>query len=147
MSFLATHSSIRSLYVSKSDINPYADGEKSILPNLHTISVTPRFMSGLAHKCDGLKYIHCLTLDLNDVRDFVQVVDKLISAVNGFPNLKHCSINRIVSTPVTAKLMGLLSPSSIELEYWTGGFYYHNNREFVSFQGTHVLSCSDIFKT
>jgi len=94
------------------------------------------FISGLACKCDGLKYIHCLTLDLNGVSNVIQVVDTLISAVDGFPNLKHCSINRIISTPVTAKLMGLLSPSSIKLEYWTGGFYYHNNREFVSFQRT-----------
>jgi len=136
MSFLATHSSIRSLYISNSDINPYADRAKSILPNLHTISASPQFMSGLAGKCDGLKYIHCLTLDLNGVSDAVKDVDTLINAVDGFPNLKHCSINRIISTPVTAQLMGLLSPFSTELEYWTGGFYYRNYRELVGFQGT-----------
>jgi hypothetical protein len=78
MSFLTTHSSIRSIYVSKSDINRYADRAKSILPNLHTISATLRFMSGLARRCGGLTYSHCLTLDLNRLCDVVQVVDTRI---------------------------------------------------------------------
>lgn len=136
MFFLATHPSVRSLHVSSSDINPHADRAKNILPNLHSISANPRFLSGLARKCDGLKYIHCLTLDFNGVSDTVHDVDTLISAVNGFPNLKHCSINRIISTSATTQLMRLLSPSSTELEYWTGGFYCRNYRELVGLQGT-----------
>lgn len=90
-------------------------------------------MSGLARKCDGLKYIHCLTLDLNGVSDVVPDVITLMSAVDGFPNLKHCSVNRIISTRVTAHVMRLFSATSTELEYWTGGFYYRNYPELVSF--------------
>jgi len=132
MLFLDAHSSIRSLHIFNSDVSPQADRAKRILPNLHTISANPLFLSGLAHKCDVLKYINCLTFDLHGVEHVVQDVDSVISTVDGFPNLKHCSVNRIISVPVTAQIMQLLSPSSVELEHWTGGFYYRNYRELVS---------------
>jgi hypothetical protein len=94
----------------------------------------------LSPKCDALKYIHCLTLDLNGVDHVVQDVNTMINAVDGFPNLKHYSVNRIISAPVTAQIMQLLSLSSLELECWTGGFYCRNYGELVSLQIlTHFL--------
>ncbi|KAF8954070.1 hypothetical protein BDZ97DRAFT_1766696 [Flammula alnicola] len=130
--FLVTHPSIRYLFLL--DVDPFLSTEKmkiNMLPDLHTISGTPGLLTRLAAKCDSLKYIRCLVLDFNGVVDYVRNTEILLSTTCGFPNLKHCAVSRIITAATTAQIMSLFGGISIELECWTGGFYYREVKQLV----------------
>jgi hypothetical protein len=139
--FLVAHPSIRHLFLSETDTHlPLDKLAISMLPRLHTVKAPPLLLVHLAQKCARLRYVRALVLDYTDVREYVQATAELVRAVNGFPDLRHCSMSSCVFAPATmAEIMCLLAVESTQLTCWTGGFSYMDTTQLVS---THVEFCA-----
>jgi hypothetical protein len=136
--FLVAHPSIRHLFLSETDTHlPLDKLAISMLPRLHTVKAPPLLLVHLAQKCARLRYVPALVLNYSDVREYVQATAELVRAVNGFPDLRHCSVSRVLTSAKTAEIVRLLAVESTQLTCWTGGFYYRDVKQLVR---THVNS-------
>ncbi|PPQ85483.1 hypothetical protein CVT25_006639 [Psilocybe cyanescens] len=123
--FLNAHASIRNLSILDSEALNIGGSKCNLLPNLHTISATPQFLARLIKICDSIKFVRCLTLDFSRSYNSGTATEEMMSIISGFPRLKHCSVLHAYGPDDTLRVIEHFSESQ-ELEWWTGGFYYHD---------------------